>query len=87
MNAIRLVLADDHATIRDALKLLLSGQPDLQVVGEATDGQQAIDAAVALKPDVLLMDVSMPGMNGLQAFAAAGNQLQPGSFLRAYVVM
>ena len=41
MNAIRLVLADDHATIRDALKLLLSGQPDLQVVGEAVDGQRA----------------------------------------------
>ena len=77
MNAIRLVLADDHATIRDALKLLLSGQPDLQVVGEAVDGQQAIDAAVALKPDVLLMDVSMPGLNGLQATAAV-RQRAPG---------
>jgi len=70
MNAIRLVLADDHATIRDALKLLLSGEPDFQVVGEATDGQQAVEAAVALRPDVLLMDVSMPGLNGLQATAA-----------------
>jgi two-component system response regulator NreC len=70
VNAIRLVLADDHATIREALKLLLSVQPDLQVVGEAEDGQQAVDAAVALRPDVLLMDVSMPGMNGLQATAA-----------------
>ena len=77
VNAIRLVLADDHATIRDALKLLLSGQPDLQVVGEAVDGQQAIDAAVALKPDVLLMDVSMPGLNGLQATAAV-RQRAPG---------
>jgi two-component system response regulator NreC len=70
VNVIRLVLADDHATIREALKLLLSAQPDLQVVGEAEDGQQAVDAAVALRPDVLLMDVSMPGMNGLQATAA-----------------
>src|SRR5688572_20413621 len=77
VNTIRLVLADDHATIRDALKLLLSGQPDLQVVGEAVDGQQAIDAAVALKPDVLLMDVSMPGLNGLQATAAV-RQRAPG---------
>ena len=76
MNAIRLVLADDHATIRDALKLLLSGQPDA-VVGEAVDGQQAVDAAVALKPDVLLMDVSMPGLNGLQATAAV-RQRAPG---------
>jgi DNA-binding NarL/FixJ family response regulator len=70
VNVIRLVLADDHATIRDALKLLLSAQPDLQVVGEAEDGQQAVDAAVSLRPDVLLMDISMPGMNGLQATAA-----------------
>ena len=77
MNAIRLVLADDHATIRDALKLLLSGQPDFQVVGEAVDGQQAVDAAVALKPDVLLMDVSMPGLNGLQATASV-RQRAPG---------
>jgi DNA-binding NarL/FixJ family response regulator len=70
MHAIRLVVADDHATIRDALKLLLSTQPDFQVVGEAVDGQQAVDAAVALHPDVLLMDISMPGLNGLQATAA-----------------
>ena len=70
MNTIRLVLADDHATIRDALKLLLGSQPDLQVVGEADDGQSAVECAVALKPDVLLMDVSMPKLNGLQATAA-----------------
>lgn len=70
MSTIRLVLADDHATIRDALKLLLSNEPDLQVVGEAQDGQGAVDCAVALKPDVLLMDVSMPKLNGLQATAA-----------------
>lgn len=70
MSPIRLVVADDHATIRDALKLLLSNEPDLQVVGEADDGQSAVDCAVALKPDVLLMDVSMPKLNGLQATAA-----------------
>jgi two-component system response regulator NreC len=68
-KAIRLVLADDHATIRDALKLLLSSQPDIEVVGEASDGEQAVEAAVTLRPDVMLMDVSMPGMNGLQATA------------------
>jgi two-component system response regulator NreC len=70
VSTIRLVLADDHATIRDALKLLLGNEPDLQVVGEAEDGQGAVDCAVALKPDVLLMDVSMPKLNGLQATAA-----------------
>src|SRR3954465_8039165 len=68
-KAIRLVLADDHATIRDALKLLLSSQPDIEVGGEASDGEQAVEAAVTLRPDVMLMDVSMPGMNGLQATA------------------
>ena len=75
MSAIRLVITDDHATIRDALKLLLGSQPDLQVVGEATNGEQALEAAVALRPDVLLMDVSMPGMNGLQATAAVKSRV------------
>jgi two-component system response regulator NreC len=70
MNAIRVVVADDHATIRDALKLLLNGQPDIEIVGEAADGQQAVAAAVDLRPDVLLMDVSMPGLNGLHATSA-----------------
>jgi two-component system, NarL family, response regulator NreC len=67
---IRLVLADDHAAVREALRLLLNVQPDLEVIGEAADGQEAVDAAVALRPDVLLMDVSMPRLNGLQATAA-----------------
>jgi two-component system response regulator NreC len=70
VSTIRLVLADDHTTIRDALKLLLSNEPDLEVVGEAEDGQGAVDCAVSLQPDVLLMDVSMPKLNGLQATAA-----------------
>ena len=67
---IRLVLADDHVAVREALKLLLNVQPDLDVVGEAADGEQAIEVAAALQPDVLIMDVSMPRMNGLQATAA-----------------
>jgi two-component system response regulator NreC len=70
MRPIRLVLADDHAAVRDALKLLLNLQPDLDVIGEAADGEQAVEAAAVLRPDVLIMDVSMPRMNGLQATAA-----------------
>jgi two-component system response regulator NreC len=70
MRPIRLILADDHAAVREALKLLINVQPDLEVVGEAADGEQAVEAAVALQPDVLLMDVSMPKLNGLQATAA-----------------
>jgi two-component system response regulator NreC len=70
VRPIRLILADDHAAVREALRLLINVQPDLEVIGEAADGQEAVDAAVALKPDVLLMDVSMPKLNGLQATAA-----------------
>ena len=78
MNAIRLVLADDHADMHPGCPQAPAERAArLQVVGEAVDGQQAVDAAVALKPDVLLMDVSMPGLNGLQATAAV-RQRAPG---------
>ncbi|HEU4870886.1 MAG TPA: response regulator transcription factor [Pyrinomonadaceae bacterium] len=63
----RIVIADDHGTMREGLRLLLNSQPDLEVVGEAGDGREAIQLACQLAPDVLLMDISMPGMNGLDA--------------------
>ena len=63
----RIVIADDHGTMREGLRLLLNSQPDLEVVGEAGDGREAIRLACQLAPDVLLMDISMPGMNGLDA--------------------
>jgi DNA-binding NarL/FixJ family response regulator len=64
---LRIVLADDHATVRQGLKLLIDAQADMQVVGEAGDGWAAIDRVEQFKPDVIVMDVSMPGMNGLNA--------------------
>lgn len=64
---IRVVIADDHGTMREGLRLLINSQPDLEVVGEAADGHEAIRLARQLTPDVLLMDISMPGMNGLDA--------------------
>ena len=64
---IRIVIADDHGTMREGLRLLMNSQPDLEVVGEAADGREAIRITRELAPDVLLMDVSMPGMNGLEA--------------------
>lgn len=70
MRPIRLIIADDHGTVREALKLLLDVQPDLEVIGEAADGQEAVEVTVALQPDVLVMDVSMPRLNGLQATIA-----------------
>jgi DNA-binding NarL/FixJ family response regulator len=64
---IRIVLADDHQTIREGLKLLINGQADMEVVGEADDGVAAVQRAQETLPDVVVMDVSMPSLNGLQA--------------------
>lgn len=65
--AIRVLLADDHAVVRKGVREFLEDEPDIQVVGEATDGQQAVDLAVALQPDVVVMDVSMPELTGVEA--------------------
>jgi len=64
---LRILLADDHVTVRHGLKLLIEGQPDLTVVAEASDGAAAVRLAMETRPDVIVMDVSMPGMNGLVA--------------------
>jgi DNA-binding NarL/FixJ family response regulator len=64
---LRILLADDHVTVRHGLKLLIEGQPDMNVIAEASDGNAAVQQAIALKPDVIVMDISMPGMNGLVA--------------------
>jgi DNA-binding NarL/FixJ family response regulator len=63
----RIVIADDHAIIRDGVRALLSAADDMDVVGEASDGQQAVDLAIAREPDVILMDIAMPGLGGLEA--------------------
>ena len=65
--SVRVVLADDQALIRHGLRLIISAQPDLEVVGEAANGEQAIDLARRLDPDVVLMDVRMPELDGLAA--------------------
>src|SRR4051812_10195967 len=64
---IRLLIADDHALLRQALRMLLEAQDGLEVVGEATNGRDAVDAAERLIPDVVLMDMVMPGLNGIDA--------------------
>ncbi|MFT3916402.1 MAG: response regulator transcription factor [Anaeromyxobacteraceae bacterium] len=64
---IRVLLADDHAVLREGVRALLERQPDLEVVGEASDGREAVDAAARLDPDVVVMDVAMPGLGGLEA--------------------
>jgi two-component system, NarL family, response regulator NreC len=64
---LRILLADDHVTVRHGLKLLIEAQADMKVVAEASDGATAILQALELNPDVIVMDISMPGMNGLVA--------------------
>jgi DNA-binding NarL/FixJ family response regulator len=66
-GSIRVLLADDQALLRGALRMLVESEPDMEVVGEAADGAQAIEAARAGRPDVVLMDIRMPGTDGIAA--------------------
>ncbi|MBV9268555.1 MAG: response regulator transcription factor [Acidobacteriaceae bacterium] len=63
----RIVLADDHTIVRQGLKLILSGQQDFEVVGEAGNGREAVELVQRLRPDVVVMDVAMPELNGIEA--------------------
>lgn len=67
MSKIRVLIVDDHAIVRDGLCSLLARRKDIEVVGQAADGKQGIEQSHALLPDVILMDIAMPGMNGLEA--------------------
>ncbi len=67
MNKIRLLLADDHAVLRAGLKTLLNAQPDMEVVAEAANGEEAVSRSLEVAPDVVLMDITMPVLGGLEA--------------------
>ena len=64
-HEVRILLVDDHAILRDSLRAFLAFQPDLQVVGEAADGLEAIEEALRLQPDLILLDMAMPQLGGL----------------------
>lgn len=64
---IKVILADDHAVVRDGLRMLLEAQGDIEVVGEASDGRQTIQQVKTLCPDIVIIDIAMPGMNGIEA--------------------
>jgi DNA-binding NarL/FixJ family response regulator len=65
--AIRVIVADDHTVVRKGVRELLEDEPDIEVIAEATNGQQAVDLALALRPDVVVMDVAMPELSGVEA--------------------
>lgn len=74
---LRIVLADDHVTMRHGLRLLIDSEPDMQVIADVSDGSEAVRHALVMKPDVIVMDISMPGVNGLSATRTLKQQ-QPG---------
>lgn len=67
MEKIRILIVDDHPVFRFGLRSLISSIPEMEVIGEATSGDSAIEQAASLRPDIILMDINMPGMNGIEA--------------------
>lgn len=67
MNSIRILIAEDHPMFRFGIRALLSAEPGMEVVGEATNGQEAVSLAASLKPDLILMDINLPELNGIEA--------------------
>ncbi|MDM8537735.1 response regulator transcription factor [Desulfobacterales bacterium HSG17] len=66
MKKIQILIADDHAIVRDGIQQLLKKESDMEVIGEATDGLEALKRVKALHPDVVLLDIAMPNLNGLE---------------------
>src|SRR5690606_38086692 len=75
IDVIRVLLVDDHQVVRRGLAGLLRDEPGIEIVGEAADGQEAVEQALRLQPDVIIMDVSMPRMNGIDATRAIVTEL------------
>lgn len=77
MEKIKVLLADDHHVLRSGLRLLIDSQADLEVIGEVGNGTEAVEAVISLQPDVLLLDLAMPGMDGIaviKSLRREGNQ-------------
>ena len=85
MTVHRLLLVDDHQVVIEGIKGLFAGRPDIAVVGEATNGEQAVELAAKLHPDVVVMDISMPGLNGVEATIAI-RQTEPTADIIIYTM-
>src|SRR5215469_14334585 len=72
MKRIRILLVDDHAVVRQGFKMILAEQPDMEIIGEAGNGREALALAESLKPDIVVMDVAMPELNGIEATRRMG---------------
>lgn len=81
MNPIRLLIVDDHPVVRDGLRGMFIGTPGFDVAGEASDGAEAVDLADKLRPDVILMDLHMPGMDGVSAIRRLAERGSPARVL------
>ncbi len=69
---IRILLADDHSVVRQGFRMILASQPDMEIVGEASNGREAVEQTESLQPDVVVMDVAMPELNGIEATRRLG---------------
>lgn len=67
MPSIRLLLVDDHEAVRRGVRLVLAGNPNIEVVGEATNGEEAVEKATELRPEIILLDITLPGISGIEA--------------------
>jgi len=81
MSKIHVLIADDHAVLRAGLNMLLNAQPDMEVIGEAADGDEAISKTLELKPDVLLLDITMPGKGGIEVIRKLKTESSPTAIL------
>ena len=80
MKRIRILLADDHAVVRQGFKMILGAEPDMEIVGEAGNGREAVEQAEQLRPDIVVMDVAMPELNGIEATRRLADQLRNEGF-------
>jgi DNA-binding NarL/FixJ family response regulator len=81
MSGIRVMVVDDHTVVRDAIAAMVDLEDGLEVIGQASDGRQAVDRALALKPDVVLMDLRMPEMDGVAAMRELGERMPSVRFI------